>query len=274
MIQAPPTTAGAAGGGLLLPRGVAAHHGCRRRIGRHRPWWPAENVGVLGFYHRLAMVTPLLAAAHGTRSSAGRATVAALVERVRRLRPSLEVDLCYLDVQHPRLAERLDEMSGPAVVVPMLLSAGYHVVDDIPSAAATRARVARHLGPDGSITRVLADRLHSAGGDRADVVALAASPSTRASAGRDLSAAAAHLAAALGRPVRPFTVDGSLRAGLGTLTGRVAVATYLLSEGFFFDTLRDAASRAGVGAVSQPLGAHPAIASLVLRRYDEAIRLN
>src|SRR5882757_1164499 len=84
-------------------------------------------------YDRDAMTAPLLAAAHGTRSVAGLATIRALIDQVRLARPALDVDLCFLDVLGPRLAERLDALPGPAVVVPVLLSAGYHVLDDIPA---------------------------------------------------------------------------------------------------------------------------------------------
>src|SRR5207244_1510211 len=96
--------------------------------------------------------------------------------------------------------------TGPVVVVPVLLSAGYHVVDDIPSTASDRARVARHLGPDPVLTRVLVERLTDAGGTSADTVALVASPSSRASAARDLAVAAGDLARMLSRPVHPLTV--------------------------------------------------------------------
>jgi sirohydrochlorin ferrochelatase len=220
------------------------------------------------------MTPPLVAAAHGTRSVVGAATVRALISQVRGLRPELEVDLCYLDVQRPRLGDRLDASPGPVVVVPLLLSAGYHVTDDIPSTAADRARVARHLGPDPAITQVLALRLAAAGGDDADVIALVGSPSTRTSAGRDLAAAAADLAAVIGRPVHPLTVGDSLTAPAGASPPRrLAVATYLLSEGHFFDVLRTDAAAAGAVA-SEPLGAHPAMADLIVRRYDEALVVN
>lgn len=216
------------------------------------------------------MSPTLLAAVHGTRSPLGQATTEALISRVRDVRPGLAVDLCYLDVLEPRLASRLAAVAGPVVVVPGLLSAGYHVHDDIPSVAAGRAKVARHLGPDRVLSKVLAARLAAAGGD-ADTVALVASPSTRSSAQRDRTAAAADLAAVLGRPVHALTVGASLADALATLPGRVAVATYLLSEGRFFDTLRAAASEAGAVAVAAPLGAHPAIAELIVARYDEAL---
>lgn len=214
----------------------------------------------------------LLAAVHGTRSQAGQATTRALISRVRDVRPGLPVDLCFLDVLEPGLTSRLSTLAGPVVVVPILLSAGYHVHDDIPAAAADRATVARHLGPDRVLSNVLAARLAATGGDGAETVTLVASPSTRASAVREVAAAAADLAAVLGRTVQPLAVGATLADSLAALPGRVAVATYLLSEGHFFDNLCAAASQAGALAVAAPLGAHPAIAELIVARYDEAVR--
>lgn len=218
------------------------------------------------------MSPTLLAAAHGTRSPAGLATTQRLIACVRDLRPGLPVELCFLDVLEPRLASRLPSLAGPVVVVPVLLSAGYHVHDDIPSVAADRATVARHLGPDRVLSDVLGARLAAAGGGAADSVALVGSPSTRSSASDDLAAAAADLATILGRPVQRLTVDASLADSLAALPGRVAVATYLLSEGHFYDRLRTAASEAGAVAVAAPLGAHPAVAELIVARYEEALR--
>jgi sirohydrochlorin ferrochelatase len=217
------------------------------------------------------MSPTLLAAVHGTRSPAGQATTRALISRVRDVRPGLSVELCFLDVLEPRLASRLSSLAGPVVVVPVLLSAGYHVHDDIPSAAAARATVARHLGPDRVLSGVLAARLTAADGATADSVALVASPSARSSAARDRAAAAADLGSVLGRAVQPLTVGARLADSLAALPGRVAVATYLLGEGHFYDALRAAASEAGAVAVAAPLGAHPAIAELIVARYDEAI---
>ena len=222
------------------------------------------------------MTDPLVAAVHGTRSAAGLATTEALIDRVRAVRPGLAVELCFLDVLRPRLTEQLEMTPGAVVVVPVLLSAGYHVRDDIPATVAAHRQiaVARHLGPHRLITRALLDRLTEvdagAGAGAVDCVALVGSPSTRSSAGSDLAAAAADLAGVLGRSVHPLTVGDSLADALARLPGRVAVATYLLSEGYFLDTLRDAAAAAGVAAVTEPLGAHAAIAELIGQRYDEA----
>jgi sirohydrochlorin ferrochelatase len=49
---------------------------------------------------------------------------------------------------------------------------------------------------------------------------------------------------------------------------RVVVASYLLAPGYFQRRIAEA----GADVVSPPLGAHDALARLVLRRYDEACR--
>ena len=214
------------------------------------------------------MTTPLIAAAHGTRSAAGLATTRRLIDLVRAERPGLAVDLCFLDILEPSLGERLDGRAGPAVVVPVLLSTGYHVGDDIPSIVAhhPQVRVARHLGPDRVLSNVLRDRLISAGADRADNVVLVASPSRRPDAAEDVAAAAADLAEVLARPVRVQALDDSLPAAIAGLPGTVAIASYLLAEGAFHDALLELAAPTVV--VADPLGAHPAVARLILARYD------
>lgn len=81
--------------------------------------------------------------------------------------------------------------------------------------------------------------------------------------------AAGDLAQILSRPVHPLSVGSGLSAALAGLSGRVAVATYLLGEGFFLDALRTAAEVAGISVVADPLGADPAIASLIVQRYTD-----
>lgn len=218
------------------------------------------------------MNATLLAAAHGTRSAAGLATMDRLIDLVREARPGLAADLCFLDVAEPSLRRRVDALHGAAVIVPVLLSTGYHVLDDIPAVVAARPgiTVARHLGPHPLLNAALADRLREAGGEGAESIALVGSPSRKPGAASELATAAAGLATLLGRPVEPANLDASLATLLSRFAGRVAVATYLLAEGYFFDSLQETASSAGAVAVSRPLGAHPAVAQLILMRYAEA----
>jgi sirohydrochlorin ferrochelatase len=208
----------------------------------------------------------LLAVAHGTASPAGSATTTALFEAVRAARPGVPAQLCFLDVVRPRLAEVLDDR--PAVVVPLLLSTGYHVQTDIPAAVAAHpaTRVARHLGPHPLLADVLADRL---GPPRDGRVVLVGAGSSRPEARAELETAARLLGDRVGQDVPAFSLAGDLRAALAPLAP-VRVATYLFAEGQFADTLRTAAD--GLGTVADPLGVHPSLVRLVWERYDEALR--
>jgi sirohydrochlorin ferrochelatase len=213
----------------------------------------------------------LIAAAHGTTSAAGLAMLAELAELLRDARPECDVTLCYLDVLEPSLRSVLGGPPGPSVVVPMLLSTGYHVTQDVPNVTAGRpeVRVADRLGPHPLLTSALVDRLTEAGGAGADQIALIASGSSHSAAADDLARAADDLADRLQRPVVPVTLDAEPTGRIAALgrNGTVAVATYLLAEGFFADQVRAAAPGLSVAA---PIGAHPAVVELVWRRYDEA----
>jgi len=209
----------------------------------------------------------LLVAAHGTEVPAGSATTAALVAAVRAARPDLPVSLCFLDVAAPSLTEALDTARGPLVVLPLLLSTGYHVQTDIPAAVAGRpgVRVARYLGPDPLVIDALVDRL---GPSTAATTALVGVGSSRPEARVELDEAARLLSVRIGRSVLALTLGQDVRAALQGLAPPVDVATYLLAEGRFVDRLRQAA--AGLARVSEPIGVHPALVDLVLARYDEA----
>ena len=197
--------------------------------------------------------------------------LAELADLLRAARPECDVDLCYLDVVAPSLRSAIDGRPGPSVVVPMLLSTGYHVTQDIPTVTYGRqeVRVADRLGPHPLLTSALVDRLTAAGGAGADQIALVASGSSHPGAAVDLARAAGDLAERLQRTVTPVTLDADPARRIAALSrnGTVAVAVYLLAEGLFADQIRAAAPGRPVGA---PIGAHPAVVELVWRRYDEA----
>ena len=210
-------------------------------------------------------------AAHGTASLAGHQTLISLVRNVHALRPGLRVELGFVDVLLPRLEDVLDELNGTMIIVPALLSSGYHVSSDIPRAVRRRrtASITRHLGPDPLLARALADRL-AAGRDASRTgptgpVVLVSTGSSDPAASADLDAAAADLAARIGVEVRGLSL-----AALDSIDlAGVEVASYLLAEGRMFDTIVE---RAGAAAfVTLPIGSHPVVAELVLQRYDEAL---
>ena len=206
----------------------------------------------------------LLAVAHGTRSAAGQAQIRDLVDRVARRRPDLDVRLAYVDVQEPRVGAAIRGVD--AVVVPLLLSAGYHVRVDIAEAvAANTAVAAAPLGPDPVLTRSLRRRISPG-----DTVVLAAAgssdPAWRAGIAAVAARLDAHVAYASGAELRVPDVVARLREQGAR---RITIAAYLLAEGLFYTSLH----RAGADLVTPPLCADPAVVDLVLARYDHLTKV-
>lgn len=203
----------------------------------------------------------LLAVAHGTDSVAGRRLIGAFVAAVKREAAGRVIG-GYVDVQppHPPRILAALEPGAPTVVVPLLLSTGYHVRVDLARAARDAAgpiTVTGALGPDDALVRLLLRRLGEAGATDRDTVVLAAAGSSDAGAVRDCLDMAERLSAALGRAVRigflsaaeprlPEAVDAARQEAEGA---RVIVATYLLAPGYFLDRVQ----QAGADAVSEPL---------------------
>jgi sirohydrochlorin ferrochelatase len=185
-----------------------------------------------------------------------------LTELVAAARPELDVVAAYLDHGAPRLHD-LD--SRGAVVVPLLLAAGFHATTDI-TRAAPRAKVAGPLGPDPRLTAIVADRLRTAGWQGETPLVLAAAGSAEAQALDDVRVAAAQLAELLDVTVTAAFVAAGLPQ-LADLDAR-AVASYVLAPGIFAD--RIAAHPAAV--TSAPFGADPRIAAVILDRYDAVVR--
>ncbi|MFG2917404.1 sirohydrochlorin chelatase [Kitasatospora sp. NPDC048298] len=220
----------------------------------------------------------LLAVAHGSRDEAASTSTRALVKAVRLLRPELTVRCCFLDLAHPSLTQSLARFADRRpVLVPLLLGTGYHLRVDLPAALATaglpESHLARALGPHPLLAEALADRLTEAGAPPHAPVVLAGAGSSDPTALADTARMASLLAARLGRTVVPAHLSAAAptpHQAVAELQAaghpEVALATYLLSPGFF---ARRAAT-APAAWTSAPLGAHPAVARLVLRRYDEA----
>ncbi|HZX03228.1 sirohydrochlorin chelatase [Kribbella sp.] len=217
-------------------------------------------------------MTDLIAVAHGTADARGLRVVHELVRQLAVLRPDVPISLGFVDLVTPALpalVRRITEDTDQAVVVPLLLSSGYHVYVDVAAEARRypgRVHAAAALGPDPVLVDVLADRL----GDlsRIDQVVLAAAGSSDPRALDDCETTAQLLAQRIDRPVRVGYVSrGHLGTVLSRTPGRVAVATYLLAPGFFNDLVH---RHAGVRPVTAPLAPDPRLAALALRRYEQA----
>jgi sirohydrochlorin ferrochelatase len=231
----------------------------------------------------------LVALAHGSRDPRSAASITALVDAVRSMRPDLKVERAFLDLSKPSLDTVIDRLSRKheeIVVVPLLLTEAYHAKVDVPSAIAAaqarhsevRIRATPILGLEARFLEVLdlrmREALASARARELDALVLAAAGSSDPLANQSVArlarlwgshhklpvtaAFASTSPPATGEAVRAFRKEGRRH---------IAVASLFLAPGFLPDRAAELALEAGAVAVSEPLGAHPEIARTVLARY-------
>ncbi len=227
----------------------------------------------------------LLAVTHGAPSADNRAAIISLVDAVAVQVPDVEIGISFVDAQSTDVAAALvDHAAAPSVIVPLVLSAGFHVrtglAHGLDRLAPGVAGLAEPLGPDHRLVEVLAERLEFVELAPGDAVVLAAAGSNDPRAVRECFETGRLLGARLGRPV---TV-GFIAAAIPRLPdaiemihevhpgARVVVATYLLAPG----TFNDAVHGVGADAVSPPLmlpgRPTPApLVALVVERYYAAV---
>ncbi|WP_026550697.1 CbiX/SirB N-terminal domain-containing protein [Arthrobacter sp. Br18] len=220
-----------------------------------------------------------IACSHGTDNPRGRAEINRLRDQIQEMRPGLEICEAYVDVQEPALPDvvRAIPAGRGAVIVPLLLSVGYHVKVDIAHAAASRPGTiaALPLGPDPRLAGLLQVRLTEAGVGADASVVLAAAGSSDACAAVDVAELREDLVALRPGPMRagfgsaakPSVTEAVAQARAGD-DGAISVASYLLAPGYFHDQL----ARAGADIVSAPLLPSPLVAAIALDRYDAVLR--
>ncbi|MCW0213671.1 MAG: sirohydrochlorin chelatase [Pseudonocardia sp.] len=220
----------------------------------------------------------LVAVAHGSRDPRSATTIAALVDLVRSRAPGLDVRPAFLDFDRPCLDDVLAGLDRPAIVVPLLLGAAFHARVDIPAVVAQARRPGREvrisdvLGPDPALLAVAAERLGELGvvpGEPGLGVVLAGTGSSHAAANATVASLAARwpstaAAFATAEPDVGAAIAGLRRRG----ARRLAVASWFLAPGRLLDRVHGAAGGAPVG---EALGAHPAVADVVLARYRAAL---
>jgi sirohydrochlorin ferrochelatase len=232
----------------------------------------------------------LIALAHGSRDRRSAATVKALVDEVRAMRPDLRVEAAFLDLSKPGLHAVVDRLvkggHDEIVVVPLLLTQAYHARVDVPSAIAeasarhpeVRVQATSILGLETSFLEVLDVRLREALSAarirELDALVLAAAGSSDPLANQAVArlgrlwgshhklpvtaAYASSAPPATGEAVRTLRAQGRRH---------IAVASLFLAPGFLPDRAAELAVEAGAVAVSEPLGAHPNLARTILARY-------
>ena len=82
----------------------------------------------------------LVALAHGSRDPRSAATITALVDEVRAMRPDLRVEQAFLELSKPSFTTVVNKLVRAGydeiVVVPLLLTEAYHAKIDVPSVVA------------------------------------------------------------------------------------------------------------------------------------------
>lgn len=236
------------------------------------------------------MTPTLVLAAHGSRDPRFGATARRVRDAVASTLPGVDVVLSYLDLDEPLVGDVLAEFDGSVahhagpVVVPMLLSAGYHHKIDLPSIIASRCPTARQTDVMGtrSLTGALADRLVEAGLGPRDGVVLSAVGSSDPAADRSVRLRAIELSTRLHRPVEVVfatklgpgqravaTAVRRLRAGGAD---RIALSPYFLSAGLLTERVESALDTlVDDSLVAGPLGTHPDVVEAIGSLYRAAL---
>lgn len=244
----------------------------------------------------------ILATSHGTDSPEGRNAIASVRAELQSLLDrrgttdgrEYRVYEAYVDVQMPSVDEAAQALPDhePCVIVPILLSTGFHTQVDLRRAARESGieniRIADSLGPDARLARLQRTRLEEAGWCSKITDELSAgTPVVQGSAGSsridgraDMQHAADLLAETLQVPTRNSfiaSIDPKLTDTAQQQQPDFA-SPYLLAEGFFAEKMRrDIAAVSSSTIVAKPLVLSQDIASArvvaqcALTRLDEAM---
>jgi sirohydrochlorin ferrochelatase len=210
----------------------------------------------------------LVSVAHGTRHPAGN-RVAACVTEAAGIGLGVASVTSYVELSEPLFADVIAGCEEPVIVVPLLLSTGYHIRHDLPSAIARApgaVGVAPPLGPDPLLAAAQVDRLREAGAHVGQPVVLVAAGSADPAADDDLAQAAQLLAARWRAPVGRASLAGRGPRVADVVRPGDAVSPYLLASGHFATLASSLACAAGAAVVAEPIGAHPLVVDLVMAR--------
>ena len=217
-----------------------------------------------GFGARPLLVT----VAHGTRTADGNRVALELTAAAGE-QLGVRAVASYVELCAPLFGQVVPRLERPAVVVPLLLSTGYHVRHDLPAAVAgapTDVVLGVPLGPDPLLASAQVDRLVVAGARPEQPLVMVAAGSSDPAALPQLELAARLLGEAWGAPVRLATLSGLGPRPAEVVRHGDAVAPYLLAPGFFADRARAESRTAGATTVADVIGTHPAVVDLVCNR--------
>lgn len=210
----------------------------------------------------------IIATAHGTDSTDGRETINSIIKCLQerlshRLGPVMNVYEAYVDVQIPALEEVVQMLprSEESVILPLLLSTGYHMEVDMKEAAdfsgIEKISIASSLGPSHRLAKLMHTRLIEQGWRTGDPVVMAGAGSSRAEGREAVAQQSQLLAEEIGQEVtfgfvadiEPRITEVIQEAQQGE---KLFVANYLLGRGYFNAQLKRVGAAQGA-LVADPL---------------------
>lgn len=211
----------------------------------------------------------LVTVAHGTRKSGGNEVAREITVAAGRAL-GVEAVCSYVELSEPLFEDVVAAGDEPTVVVPLLLSTGFHLRQDLPRMAAAAGGplvLGRPLGPHQLVAQAQLEQLATAGAGPGDGrLVLVAAGSSDPLATRDLTRAAELLGRLWGSPVEVATLSALGRRPAEVVRRGDVVSPYLLSPGFFADRARSESLAAGACVVADVIGAHPLVVELVAQR--------
>lgn len=208
----------------------------------------------------------LVVVAHGTRNLDGNEVSRHLAIKAGE-RLGVRATACFVELSEPLFADVMVAAEAAAVVVPLLLSTGFHMRSDLPemmARASVPMTLGAPLGPDPLLAQAQVERLLEAGAVAGQRVVLVAAGSTDEAATCDQMGAVALLSRAWNGPVELATLSGHGSRPADVVRPGDAVSPYLLSPGFFHDRIRRE-SPDGV-VVADVIGTHDLVVDLVVAR--------
>lgn len=225
----------------------------------------------------LGLRKTVILCAYGSPTLAGRSALGSLINAVRREAPHFDVVDAYLDTQQPHLTDVIRSVSGPKIVVPLIL--GYDravqqaIVDglDEPSDDVT---LTPPVGPDWVLAELGVRRLIEAGAKPGDTILLAVDDADSDRAMSEVSKAARLLSAVWGGRVHIGAIHGTKAPLADALdvarayNQRVVVSLYALAA----TAAANSIGRLGADVVTAPLLnaglPEPRLIALVLSRIN------
>lgn len=221
----------------------------------------------------LKSIPPLVMVAHGSRREEARHSIDRLRDLVVAIRPGLQVFASYIELCDPLFPSILRELSQSAIIVPLLLTHGFHLATDVRAVAYENGfETSEPLGPDSKLIDLLNLRLKQAGTPDDASIILAAAGSKDKASNKDVELVAQALSRLRGVTVKVGFIGSAMpnffEVARKIQDRNIAVSPYLLSPGKFSESL----ANCGMPWIAEPLGIHQLIAQLILDRYDHTVR--